>query len=116
MLRPTLWAPADIEIMRTVNLELSLHIFAAGAHHRIHTHDIGTVDRLLRLAPKPGPGASVGRVNFLNGSIAVPADPSMGAGLRYFSFTTEPLSPCTFKRDESLARDFEALTANLQLS
>lgn len=116
MSRPTLWAPADIEVMRTVNLELTLHVFAAGAHHRVHTHDIGAVHRLLRIAPKPGPGASVGRVNFLNGAIALPADPSMSAGLRYFSFTTEPLSPCRFERDETLARDFEALTAELQLS
>jgi hypothetical protein len=113
---PTLWAPADIEVVMTVTQGLILHIFAGGTQHQVFSHDIAAINQLLRIAPFRTPGVSLGRVNFHNGAIALPADPRHSAGLRYFSFSTEPLTACIFDRDPELARDFESLTADLQLS
>lgn len=116
MARPTLWAAADIEIMMSQVQGLTLHVFAGGTHHQVFAHDLAEIAHLVRIAPKPAPGASTGRVNFHNGAIALPADPRHSAGLRYFSFSTKPLAPCIFERDENLARDFDALAADLQFS
>jgi hypothetical protein len=116
MARPTLWAPADIEVAMSLTQGLTLHVFAGGTHHQVFAHDLPVIVQLLRIAPQPAPGISLGRVNFHNNAIALPADPRHSAGLRYFSFSTEPLSACTFDRDEELARDFESLTGDLQLS
>ncbi|MFL4472753.1 hypothetical protein ACIPVK_02000 [Paeniglutamicibacter sp. MACA_103] len=116
MARPTLWAPADVEVAMSMAHGLTLHVFAGGTHHQVFAHDLPEIAHLLRIAPRPAPGLSLGRVNFHNSAIALPADPRHSAGLRYFSFSTEPLSACNFERDEALARDFESLTADLQLS
>ena len=116
MARPTLWAPADVEVAMSPTHGLTLHVFAGGTHHQVFTHDLSDIAQLLRIAPQPAPGLSLGRVNFHNNAIALPADPRRSAGLRYFSFSTEPLSACNFDRDEALAREFEALTGDLQLS
>lgn len=116
MARPTLWAPADVEVAMSLTHGLTLHVFAGGTQHQVFAHDLAVIAQLLRIAPRPAPGISLGRVNFHNNAIALPADPSRSAGLRYFSFSAEPLSACTFDRDEELARDFESLTGDLQLS
>lgn len=116
MARPTLWAPADVEVAMSMSQGLTLHLFAGGTHHQVFAHDLPVIAQLLRIAPRPAPGLSLGRVNFHNKAIALPADPLHSAGLRYFSFSTEPLAPCTFDRDEALALDFESLTGDLQPS
>lgn len=116
MARPTLWAPADVEVAMSPTHGLTLHLYAGGTHHQVFAHDLSVISRLLRLAPHPAPGHSLGRVNFHNSALALPADPRHSAGLHYFSFSTEPLTACIFDRDEALARDFDALTGDLQLS
>ena len=116
MARPTLWVPADVEVMVSPVQGLTLHVFAGGAHHQVFTHDLPVIAHLLRIATARPEGVSLGRVNFHNKALALPADPRRSAGLVYFSFSTEPLEPCSFERDEDLARDFDALTAELQRS
>lgn len=114
--RPTLWASADVEVAMSPTHGLTLHVYADGTHHQVFAHDLPVMARLLRIAPRPAPGHSLGRVNFHNNAIALPADPRHSAGLHYFSFSSEPLSPCSFERDEALAREFDSLTGDLQLS
>ena len=116
MARPTLWSPADVEVMMSLTEGLTLHLYHQGAHRRVHAHDLAAIAHLLRIAPQRPEGQSVGRVNFHNSVLALPADPRHSAGLSYFSFSTKPLDACNFERDAQLARDFESLTANLQLS
>ena len=74
MARPTLWAPADIETGMSLVHGLTLHVFAGGTRHQVFTHDLAVIAQLLRLAPQPAPGLSVGRVNFHNQALALPAD------------------------------------------
>ena len=116
MARPTLWSAADVEVMFSLTEGLTLHLYHHGTHLRAHAHDLAAIAHLLRITPRRPEGLSVGRVNFHNSVLALPADPRHSAGLNYFSFSTEPLAPCSFERDEELARDFESLTATLQLS
>ena len=102
------WVPARLKAVMHYRAGLALHVGVHGTGILHYSHGMFAIRRLIsqdRSLDPERPGA------LFNTEHRVVAIPSADGGMACFSLAVQPLGPCSMPRDESLAREFAAVTA-----
>lgn len=105
------WVPAQLKAVMHHRAGLALHVRVRGTGILHFSHDMSAIRRLIasdRIMGQERIGA------LFNTKHLVVAVPSEDGDMACFSLSGQPLGPCSVPRDEALAREFDAVTADWQ--
>lgn len=102
------WVPAQLKVVMHYRAGLALHVQVRGNGILHFSHGMFAIRRLV--APDRFVGLERSGALF-NAEHLVVAIPSEDGDMACFSLSGQPLGPCSMPRNESLAREFAAVTA-----
>lgn len=108
------WVPAHLKVVVEYRAGRVVMLYVEGVRQRFFAHDLFTIHRLLQPARAVEPLDFGALFNEQHQVVAIPRTRFGGPELACFSLSRDPLTPCLIQHDQSLAREFEAVTAGLR--